>query len=111
MILKHSGIIVNITSDASISVYENWGIYGVSKAALDHLTAIWSKELPDITFLAIDPGDMYTKMHLNANPNANKESLHNPYNVAKDLSIFLSKGDYNFKKTRFSAYEWRERLL
>lgn len=107
MLLNHKGMVVNITSDASISAYPNWGIYSISKAALDHMTTIWSKELPEITFYSIDPGDMYTDMQLEANPEADKSSLYDPFEVANDLAFFLSIVDKNLSGTRFSASDWR----
>ena len=107
MLLNHKGLIVNITSDASISAYPDWGIYSISKAALDHMTAIWSKELPEITFVSIDPGDMYTNMQLEANPEADEHSLYNPSDVANELSKFLAILEKLNSKTRFNAQEWR----
>jgi NAD(P)-dependent dehydrogenase (short-subunit alcohol dehydrogenase family) len=38
-------LIVNISSDAAVTAYENWGAYGASKAALQHLSRIWDAEL------------------------------------------------------------------
>lgn len=110
MILRRSGLIVNITSDASISAYPTWGIYSVSKAALDHLTAIWFKEIPKISMISIDPGDMLTEMHLQADPAVDEYSLYDPDEVAQDLSKFITIGNNNFLKTRYSAEEWREYL-
>lgn len=110
MILRESGLIVNISSDASINAYPTWGIYGVSKAALDHLTAIWSTELPNISMISIDPGDMLTEMHLQADPDVDDYSLYDPDEVAKDLSKFIALGNNCFPKVRYSANEWREDL-
>lgn len=110
MILRESGLIVNITSDASINAYPTWGIYGVSKAALDHLTAIWSKELPKIAMISIDPGDMLTEMHLQADPDVDDYSLYDPDEVAQGLGKFIAIANNNFPKSRYSADEWREYL-
>ena len=60
--------IVNITSDASIEPYEGWGVYGTTKAALDHLAAILAAENPSWRVLTLDPGDMRTRMHQDAFP-------------------------------------------
>jgi NAD(P)-dependent dehydrogenase (short-subunit alcohol dehydrogenase family) len=38
-------VVVNISSDAAINPYPQWGAYGASKAALHHLTRIWNGEL------------------------------------------------------------------
>jgi NAD(P)-dependent dehydrogenase (short-subunit alcohol dehydrogenase family) len=63
-----SGIVVNVTSDASVEPYEGWGGYGSSKAALDQLTAILAAEQPSVGVYAFDPGDMRTQMHQEAYP-------------------------------------------
>ena len=60
--------VINISSDAGKEVYETWGVYGGSKAGLDHMTAILGKENPDHRFYAFDPGDMRTQMHQEAFP-------------------------------------------
>ena len=40
--------VLNITSDASVEAYEGWGGYGLSKAALDHMSAVLAVEEPAI---------------------------------------------------------------
>jgi NAD(P)-dependent dehydrogenase (short-subunit alcohol dehydrogenase family) len=60
--------IINVTSDAAIEPYAGWGGYGSSKAALEQLTAILAEEHPDLRILAVDPGDMRTRMHQEAFP-------------------------------------------
>ena len=65
---KPSATIINLSSDAGAEAYETWGAYGGSKAGLDHMTAILTKEYPDYRFYAFDPGDMRTEMHQAAFP-------------------------------------------
>jgi NAD(P)-dependent dehydrogenase (short-subunit alcohol dehydrogenase family) len=60
--------VLNVTSDASVEPYEGWGGYGSSKAALDHLSAIFAAEQPEVRVWAVDPGDMRTQMHQEAFP-------------------------------------------
>ena len=62
------GTIVNVTSDAAVEPYEGWGGYGSAKAALEQLTAILAAERSDVRVLAVDPGDMRTRMHQEAFP-------------------------------------------
>ena len=85
MVLNQFGIIVNISSDAAVSAYPRWGAYGVSKAALDHMTRIFQAELEQtgVKFLALDPGDMNTPLHLAAVPDADRGSLHDPADSAR----------------------------
>ncbi|MCB0630329.1 MAG: SDR family oxidoreductase [Saprospiraceae bacterium] len=66
--LSDGASIINISSDAAVGVYEGWGGYGASKAALDHWTAILGKEQPQWHIYAFDPGDMRTAMHQAAFP-------------------------------------------
>jgi NAD(P)-dependent dehydrogenase (short-subunit alcohol dehydrogenase family) len=66
--LADDGVIVDITSDASVEAYEGWGVYGLTKAALDHMGAVLAAERPDLRVLTIDPGDMRTRMHQDAFP-------------------------------------------
>ena len=65
--------------------YANWGAYGVSKAALRHLTRIWHEELVDrgIRVIAVDPGDMDTPMHALAVPDADRDALKRPADAAR----------------------------
>lgn len=66
--LKPGARIVNVSSDAGVEPYEGWGGYGSSKAALEHLTAIYAAENPGFKVYWVDPGDMRTQMHQEAFP-------------------------------------------
>jgi NAD(P)-dependent dehydrogenase (short-subunit alcohol dehydrogenase family) len=57
-----------ISSDAAARAYPGWGVYGPSKAALDHLTAVLAEEEPAVRAYAVDPGDLRTEMHQRAFP-------------------------------------------
>jgi NAD(P)-dependent dehydrogenase (short-subunit alcohol dehydrogenase family) len=60
--------VINVTSDASVEPYPGWGGYGSSKAALDHLGAIWAAEQPWCRIWTVDPGDLRTRLHQEAFP-------------------------------------------
>jgi NAD(P)-dependent dehydrogenase (short-subunit alcohol dehydrogenase family) len=66
--LAPDGVIVDVTSDASVEAYEGWGGYGATKAALDHLGRVLAAERPELRVLTVDPGDMRTQMHQDAFP-------------------------------------------
>lgn len=68
MLLRRTGVVVSISSDAAVNAYPTWGAYGASKAALDHLTRTFAAELGEhgVRFFAVDPGEMDTKMHADA---------------------------------------------
>jgi NAD(P)-dependent dehydrogenase (short-subunit alcohol dehydrogenase family) len=81
-------VILNITSDAAINPYPQWGAYGASKAALLHLSRIWDAELAGegVRVLALDPGDMDTALHTMALPDADPTSLKRPETAAQELA-------------------------
>ena len=84
MVLRGRGTVVHVSSDAATSAYPRWGAYGVSKAALLHLNAIWAAELEGtgVRFLSVDPGEMNTQMHVDAIPDADPATLADPADVA-----------------------------
>jgi NAD(P)-dependent dehydrogenase (short-subunit alcohol dehydrogenase family) len=87
MALRGQGLVIDISSDAAVEAYPGWGAYGISKAALDHMTRIFAAELHDtgVQFLSIDPGEMDTKMHADAIPDANPSALARPDDVARRI--------------------------
>jgi NAD(P)-dependent dehydrogenase (short-subunit alcohol dehydrogenase family) len=77
---RSSGVIVNITSDAAVQAYPGWGGYGASKAALEHLSRVLAAELEGsgIRVYTVDPGDMNTQMHQDAEPGEDLSHLPGP---------------------------------
>jgi len=80
-----SPTVVNVTSDAAVEAYEGWGGYGLSKAALDHLSAVLAVEEPAWRVLAVDPGDLRTQMHQDAFPGEDISDRPLPATVVPDL--------------------------
>jgi NAD(P)-dependent dehydrogenase (short-subunit alcohol dehydrogenase family) len=77
---RGSGVIINVTSDAAVEAYPGWGGYGASKAALEQLTRILAAELDGTgvrTYL-VDPGEMNTRMHQDAEPGVDLSRLPPP---------------------------------
>lgn len=66
--LAAGAAIVNVSSDAAVEGYENWGAYGATKAALDQISVVMGVENPSLRIYAFDPGDMRTAMHQEAFP-------------------------------------------
>jgi NAD(P)-dependent dehydrogenase (short-subunit alcohol dehydrogenase family) len=93
MVLRGRGLVVDVTSDASVAAYPTWGAYGVSKAALDHLGRILGAELAEtgVKVVTVDPGEMDTAMHADAIPDADRASLLRPEIVA-DRILRLVRG-------------------
>ena len=91
MVLRGGGMIVNVTSDAATEPYERWGAYGASKAALEQLGRVWAAELAGtgVRVVNVDPGEMDTRMHADAIPDANRAQLADPARVAAELVALL----------------------
>jgi NAD(P)-dependent dehydrogenase (short-subunit alcohol dehydrogenase family) len=108
MAVRGSGLVVNITSDASVVPYPGWGAYGVSKAALDHLARIWAEETRQtgVRFLTVDPGEMDTRMHAEAMPDADRSVLADPAGVAPRLVALIRSDDSLPSGTRIELVKW-----
>ena len=80
-------MVLNISSDAAINAYPNWGAYGASKAALHHLSQVWNQELSlqGVRVLSLDPGDMDTPLHALALPDADRSTLKSPASAAREM--------------------------
>src|SRR5438067_453936 len=90
MALRGSGVVVHVSSDAAVAAYPRWGAYGVSKAALDHLTRSWAVEVPEVRFFSVDPGEMDTEMHAAAVPDADRSALAQPQDVARRIARMIA---------------------
>jgi len=95
MALRGRGLVIAISSDAAVVGYPRWGAYGVSKAALDHLTRTWAAELPGsgVRFLSVDPGEMDTRMHREAMPDADPAQLALPADVARGIADLIARAE------------------
>jgi NAD(P)-dependent dehydrogenase (short-subunit alcohol dehydrogenase family) len=85
---KAGSVVLNISSDAAVNAYPQWGAYGASKGALRHMTRIWDEELAEegVRFLSLDPGDMDTPLHALAVPDADPSTLKRPETAARELA-------------------------
>ena len=109
MALRRKGVVVFVSSDAAVSAYPNWGAYGVSKAAQDHLARIFAAELEGsgARFFAVDPGEMDTKMHADAMPDANPATLAKTSDVAEILAQMIENESRAPNGSRLEASKWR----
>jgi NAD(P)-dependent dehydrogenase (short-subunit alcohol dehydrogenase family) len=112
MAVRGRGLVVNVTSDASVSAYPTWGAYSVSKAALDHLGRIWAAEMAGtgVRFLTIDPGEMDTAMHADAMPDADRSVLADPDDVAARFVDIIRNAEQIPSGARLEAASWRATL-
>jgi NAD(P)-dependent dehydrogenase (short-subunit alcohol dehydrogenase family) len=85
-------VILNVTSDAGREAYPGWGGYGTSKAALEHLSRVLAAELEGsgVRVYVVDPGDMNTQMHREAEPGVDLSHLPGPEMVAPAIVHLLA---------------------
>jgi NAD(P)-dependent dehydrogenase (short-subunit alcohol dehydrogenase family) len=103
MLRTGAGTVVNVSSDAGVNAYPGWGGYGASKAALEHLSRTLTAELEeqDIRVIVVDPGDMNTQMHRDAEPGVDLSHLAHPSAVARALVSLIE--DDSIRSGRFEA--------
>jgi NAD(P)-dependent dehydrogenase (short-subunit alcohol dehydrogenase family) len=93
MALRGRGLVVHVSSDAAVAAYPGWGAYGVSKAAQDHLGRVLAAELAGtgVRVVSVDPGEMDTRMHADAMPDADRATLAAPADVARKLAALVAR--------------------
>jgi NAD(P)-dependent dehydrogenase (short-subunit alcohol dehydrogenase family) len=108
MALRRRGLVVHVSSDAAVSAYPGWGAYGVSKAALDHLTRSWAAELEGtgVRVISVDPGEMNTRMHAEAMPDADPATLADPADVAARIADLIAHAERVPSGARIEAARW-----
>ena len=111
MALRGEGTLVHISSDAAVEAYPRWGAYGISKAAQDHLSRILAAELAGtgVRVLAVDPGEMDTKMHADAIPDADRTTLQRPADVAARIVQMIEDEARAPSGARLAAPSWEVR--
>lgn len=110
MALRNTGVIVHVSSDASVNAYPTWGAYSVSKAALDHLARLWAAELDElgVRVFSVDPGEMDTDMHRDALPDANPQELADPADVAERIVRMIEHASEIPNGARLEASNWTD---
>jgi NAD(P)-dependent dehydrogenase (short-subunit alcohol dehydrogenase family) len=110
---RRAGVIVNITSDAAVEAYAGWGGYGASKATLEALTRVLAVETEGsgVRVYAVDPGDMDTRMHREADPDADPQDLADPEAVAPAILGLAARpgaGETPLVSGRYAARDLRQ---
>jgi NAD(P)-dependent dehydrogenase (short-subunit alcohol dehydrogenase family) len=108
MVVRRRGLVLHVTSDASVAAYPRWGAYGVSKAGLDHLARIWAAELPGsgVRVLSVDPGEMRTRMHADAMPEVDPATLPDPAEVAERVLSLIRGAEGIASGSRVEVARW-----
>ena len=101
------GVVVNVTSDAGREAYAGWGGYGTSKAALEHLSRVLAAELvgSGVRVYVVDPGDMNTQMHREAEPGVDLSGLPDPETVAPAIVRLLETETAPYGRFEAQAHE------
>src|ERR1039458_2996152 len=105
LLRESRGVVVSVTSDASVEGYEGWGGYGSSKAALDQLHRVLAVEELDVATYVFDPGDMRTDMHQAAFPGEDISDRPEPESVVPTLRRLL---ELRPPSGRFRSGDWPE---
>lgn len=75
--MRNGGRIVNFSSSVTTLLQPTYGVYAATKAAVEAMTAVLTKELRgrDITVNAIAPGPVATKLFLDGKPQAAVDAM------------------------------------
>jgi NAD(P)-dependent dehydrogenase (short-subunit alcohol dehydrogenase family) len=106
---RHTGTIVNLTSDAGVQAYAGWGAYGTSKAALEQLSRVLAQELKGtgIRVYVVDPGEMNTQMYREAEPEADVSHMPGADSAAAALVDLIARE--TAPSGRFELRRWAAR--
>ena len=93
MLLRGRGLVVNVSSDAAIVGYPGWGAYGISKAGFEQMGRIWAAEADGagVRLVTVDPGEMDTRMHAEAVPDADARTLTDPAEAARRMIALIRR--------------------
>lgn len=107
MVLRGAGAIVHVSSDAAVHAYPEWGAYGVSKAAMEHLARSFAAELEGtgVRSLIVDPGEMDTALHAAAMPDADRAQLADPSHIARRLLDWIARPERSHNGARAELAE------
>lgn len=104
-LVRSSGVLLSISSDAAVEHHAGWGLYGLTKAALDHVVLQYAAENPAITAWAVDPGDLRTAMHQAAFPGEDISDRPLPETI---VPAFLALLDRRPPSGRYRAAEFAD---
>ena len=111
--IERGGLIINVTSDAGRVGYSGWGAYGISKFGIEGMTETWAAELEEtgVRVNLVDPGDMNTQMHREAEPEENPSQWANPEDITEIFIYLASEESKGVSGKRFQAQEENFGLL
>jgi NAD(P)-dependent dehydrogenase (short-subunit alcohol dehydrogenase family) len=106
-LIERGGSIINVTSDAGQVGYPGWGAYGISKFGLEGMSQTWAAELADtdVRVNLVDPGEMNTQMHRDAEPDEDPTQWTAPTEVTEVFIYLASDEARGVNGKRFQAQE------
>jgi NAD(P)-dependent dehydrogenase (short-subunit alcohol dehydrogenase family) len=108
--IDHGGSVINVTSDAGRVGYPGWGAYGISKFGLEGLSQTWAAELAETPVRVnwVDPGNMNTAMHRDAEPNEDPTAWADPAAITEVFVFLASEASQHVRGQRLEAQSnWR----
>jgi NAD(P)-dependent dehydrogenase (short-subunit alcohol dehydrogenase family) len=108
--IEQGGSIINVTSDAGRTGYPGWGAYGISKFGIEGMSETWAAELEGsgVRVNWVDPGDMNTAMHRDAEPDEDPAQWADPSEVTEIFIHLASDASREVNGQRFRAQEEEE---
>jgi NAD(P)-dependent dehydrogenase (short-subunit alcohol dehydrogenase family) len=105
--IERGGSIINVTSDAGQVGYPGWGAYGISKFGLEGMSRTWAAELADtdVRVNLVDPGEMNTQMHRDAEPDEDPTQWTAPTEVTEVFLYLATDESRSVNGKRFQAQE------
>jgi NAD(P)-dependent dehydrogenase (short-subunit alcohol dehydrogenase family) len=105
--IESGGSIINVTSDAGQNGYPGWGAYGISKFGIEGMSETWAAELAEseVRVNWVDPGDMNTRMHRDAEPDEDPTHWADPADVTGVFIYLASDESRGVSGKRFQAQE------
>ena len=112
--IDQGGSIINVTSDAGRVGYPGWGAYGISKFGLEGLSQTWAAELAETPVRVnwVDPGNMNTAMHRDAEPNEDPTAWAAPAAVTEIFVFLASEAGKHIRGRRLEAQSnWHKAVM
>ena len=90
-----AGRAVFVTTRVAVAPRAFWGLYGATKAGMEHLVRVWAEETRTTRLRVnlFDPGVVATRMRRQAMPGEDQAALAKPADVAPLLADLLEPGE------------------
>lgn len=105
---SEAGRAIFLTSRRAAHPKAFWGLYGTTKAGLEHMVRTWADELEQtkVRAVLVDPGVMRTKMRAEAMPGEDPLTLPEPSEIGP-LLVELAQADLGLPKANVAFSRWK----